>query len=303
MIRDVERQAHDKPSRFLYDHQLHPLYPLPSSLSTTPRTLSTLSLVPRRRLGRDVAAVDITHPHGGGPNPSDDAIVTCLGQRFLSDTIYTSIGSSGLVALNPHKYVPASGDAVLRKYAAEYRDTSEDKQPLPPHIFQLANNAYSHMRRTAQDQSMLLETGSSKSENYRLAIETILEFNVSNLGKKGSKLATQVPASEFVPETFAHARTLFNPNASSVGKYTELQFSDRGRLHGVKTLDDLLERNRVAGAPNGERNFHILYYLVAGASPEERLHLLDKPKYRYFGQHRAAPAPNARPNDDAMRFE
>ncbi|KAF7292507.1 Glycosyltransferase family 2 protein [Mycena kentingensis (nom. inval.)] len=241
------------------------------------------------------------------PNPSDDAIVTCLRERFLSDTIYTSIGSSGLVALNPHKYVPASGDAVLHKYAAEYRDTSEDKQPLPPHIFQLANNAYYHMRRTAQDQSMLFsgETGSGKSENYRLAIKTILELSVSNPGKKGSKLATQVPASEFVLETFAHARTLFNPNASRVGKYTELQFSDRGRLHGVKTLDYLLERNRVAGAPNGERNFHIFYYLVAGASPEERqhLHLLDKTTYRYLGQHRAAPAPNARPNDDAMRFE
>ncbi|KAJ7050389.1 glycosyltransferase family 2 protein [Mycena amicta] len=237
------------------------------------------------------------------PNPSDDAIVTCLRERFLSDTIYTSIGSSGLVALNPHKYVPSSADSVLHKYAAEYRDTSEDKQPLPPHIFQLANNAYYHMRRTAQDQSMLFsgETGSGKSENYRLAIKTILELSVSNPGKKGAKLATQVPAAEFVLEAFAHARTLFNPNASRVGKYTELQFSDRGRLHGVKTLDYLLERNRVAGAPNGERNFHIFYYLVAGATPEERqhLHLLDKTTYRYLGQHRAVTGPN----DDALRFE
>ncbi|KAF7319245.1 Glycosyltransferase family 2 protein [Mycena chlorophos] len=241
------------------------------------------------------------------PNPTDDAIVTCLRERFLADTIYTSIGSSSLVALNPHKYVPSTSDSVLHQYATEYRDTSEDKQPLPPHIFQLANNAYYHMRRTAQDQSMLFsgETGSGKSENYRLAIKTILELSVSNPGKKGSKLATQVPAAEFVLETFAHARTLFNPNASRVGKYTELQFSERGRLHGVKTLDYLLERNRVAGAPNGERNFHIFYYLVAGASPEERqhLHLLDKTTYRYLGQHRTAPAPNARPNDDALRFE
>jgi chitin synthase len=54
----------------------------------------------------------------------------------------------------------------------------------------------------------------------------------------------------------------------------------------VKTLDYYLERNRVSTAvPSGERNFHIFYYLVAGASPEERqhLHLLDKTTYRTWG--------------------
>ena len=66
---------------------------------------------------------------------------------------------------------------------------------------------------------------------------------------------------------------LFNPNASRFGKYTELQFSDRGQLTGVKTLDYYLKRNRVAAVPSDERNFHIFYYLIAGASPEERLHL------------------------------
>jgi chitin synthase len=100
-----------------------------------------------------------------------------------------------------------------------------------------------------------------------------LELSVSNLGKKGSKLGTQLPAAGFVLETFGNARTLFNPNASRFGKYTELQFSDHGQLSSVKTLDYYLEWNRVAAVPSGERNFHIFYYLVAGASPEERQHL------------------------------
>lgn len=149
------------------------------------------------------------------------------------------------------------------------------------------------------------ETGSGKSENRRLAIKAILELSVSNPGKKGSKLATQVPASEFVLETFGNARTLFNPNASRFGKYTELQFSDRGRLCGIKTLDYYLERNRVSGVPSGERNFHIFYYLVAGASPEERqhLHLLDKATYRYLGQRTASGRPNGGRDDDGVRFD
>ena len=87
---------------------------------------------------------------------SEDIIVSCIRERFMTDNIYTNIGTSALVAVNPHKYVPSNSDAVLHKYAAEYRDTSPDKVRLPPHIFQLANNAYYHMRRTAQDQSILL---------------------------------------------------------------------------------------------------------------------------------------------------
>ncbi|OCH90496.1 glycosyltransferase family 2 protein [Obba rivulosa] len=225
----------------------------------------------------------------------------------MSDNIYTNIGTSAVVAVNPHKYVTSNSDAVMHKYAAEYRDTAPEKEHLPPHIFQLANNAYYHMRRTSQDQSILLsgETGSGKSENRRLAIKSILELSVSSPGKKGAKLAHQVPAAEFVLETFGNSRTLFNPNASHFGKYTELQFTDRGRLCGIKTLDYYLERNRVAGAPSGERNFHIFYYLVAGSSAEERqhLHLAEKATYRYLGQRAAVGHAHGGRDEDAVRFD
>ncbi|KAF8634990.1 hypothetical protein AX15_000605 [Amanita polypyramis BW_CC] len=250
------------------------------------------------------------------PSTDINIIVACLRERFMSDTIYSRVGSCALVALNPHKYVPSNSDSVLHKYAAEYRNTNDIKDKstlLPPHIFQLANNAYYHMRRTSQDQCILFtgETASGKSENRRLAIKTLLELSVSNPGKKGSKLGPQIPASEFVLESFGNARTLFNPNASRFGKYTELQFTERGRLCGIKTLDYYLERNRVAGAPSGERNFHIFYYLVAGASAEERahLHLNDRTTYRYLGQHRpgqgaryGVAGPNGR-DDDAVRLD
>jgi chitin synthase len=87
---------------------------------------------------------------------SDDIIVACLRERFMADSIYTGIGTNGVVSLNPHKYLSSTSDAVLQKYAAAYRDTSDRKEELPPHIFQIANNAYYHMRRTAQDQCIVL---------------------------------------------------------------------------------------------------------------------------------------------------
>ncbi len=149
------------------------------------------------------------------------------------------------------------------------------------------------------------ETGSGKSESRRLTIETLLEPSVSNPGKKGSKLAHQIPATEFCLESFGNARTLFNPNASRFGKYTELQFTERGRLCDIKTLDYYLECNRVAGAPSGERNFHIFHYLFAGLAAEDRQHtqLLEKTTFRYLG-HRGIPGghQNMR-DDDALRFK
>ena len=89
---------------------------------------------------------------------SDDIIVSCIRERFMTDVIYTNIGTSGLVAVNPHKYIPSNADSVLHKYAAEYRDASVDKGKLPPHLFQLANDAYYNMRRTTQDQSLLFRS-------------------------------------------------------------------------------------------------------------------------------------------------
>lgn len=90
------------------------------------------------------------------PSVTDDFIVACLRERFLKDSTYTRVGSSAIVAVNPHKYVSSNADTVLVSYAHEYRDTSATKIYKEPHVFQLANNAYYNMRRTGQDQCILL---------------------------------------------------------------------------------------------------------------------------------------------------
>ena len=107
--------------------------------------------------------------------------------------------------------------------------------------------------------------------------------------------------SQFILESFGNAHTLANENASRYGNYTELQFNDQGRLGGLKTIDYYLERSRVSQTPLiGERNFHVLYYLVAGVSGEERTHLklADVNEYRYLQcrVRRQGPA-------DAAQFE
>lgn len=87
---------------------------------------------------------------------SDEAVLSYLRDRFLEDQIYTRLGTSSLVALNPLKYLPANSDKVLHDYALEYRQTDNSTR-LPPHIFQIAADAYYYMRRSSKDNNIILK--------------------------------------------------------------------------------------------------------------------------------------------------
>ncbi|KAK0523106.1 Chitin synthase, class 8 [Tilletia horrida] len=238
---------------------------------------------------------------------SPDSIFSVLRERFFSHHSYTALSDSILVSLNPFG---AAGnrntDEQLREYAAHYRQTNRAARglPLPPHIFGTACNAYFYMQRTGQDQSILFsgESASGKTELRRLAVRELINLSGSAPGKKGSKLAFQIPSAEYVLNSFGNARTLDNANASRFGSYTELQFGEAGRLVGAKILDYYLERSRVVSAAASERTFNVFYYLVAGATQEEKdfLKISDAGSFRYLGQHSRAWKETA--HEDAVSF-
>jgi chitin synthase len=64
---------------------------------------------------------------------------------------------------------------------------------------------------------------------------------------------------------------------SKAGLLLELQYntstSSHATLLGAQFLAHRLERSRIALVPTGERNYHILYYLLSGTSPAEKKHL------------------------------
>ncbi|OCF76617.1 chitin synthase [Kwoniella mangroviensis CBS 8886] len=250
-----------------------------------------------------------------GATLAEDTVLATLRERFLISQPYTSLSPSNLISVNPHSYLPVNGDASLQDYVAEYyrirvddetsrdADSTTKKDRLGPHIFQLALNAYYNMRRTRQDQIVVLNgsVGSGKTEMRRLAIKAISEVSVAAPGKKGSKAGSQVANAEFILESFGNAHTLTNDNASRFGNYTELQFNDRGRLEGLKTIEYYFERSRVSQTPSsGERNFHVFYYLVSGVHGEEKsfLKLENTSSYRYL-QSRV----RRTGTDDRQRFE
>lgn len=87
-------------------------------------------------------------------NATDEIIAVLLRDRFLKDQIYTRVRDSMLVVVNPYKDSRADIQEISEKYLAEYKNT-DIKERLPPHIFQHINQAYFHMRRTGNDQSII----------------------------------------------------------------------------------------------------------------------------------------------------
>lgn len=86
-------------------------------------------------------------------------------------------------------------------------------------------------------------------------------------------MQTQIIESQKVFEAFGECQTSPNFSGSRFGYYGEIQFNERGRMIGSKTLHYFLEKTRVTGhsSPSStDGNFNIFYYLLAGVSPDEK---------------------------------
>ncbi|KAL1916705.1 uncharacterized protein VTP21DRAFT_5409 [Calcarisporiella thermophila] len=203
--------------------------------------------------------------------PTDDQICYNLQTRLKRDQPYTRIGASTLVVVNPYKPLELLNDVYSEQYAeAFYRDVTGNHYQLEPHIYELAGRVYFHLRRTGDDQAVIFSgiTGSGKTTTSRHFVQQLLTLATHT--KKEAKVHTRITGAQTVLESFGNARTVQNRNASRFGKFQELQFNERGRITGAKTLTYFLDKSRVTGVPRDERNYHVFNALMAGASDMER---------------------------------
>ena len=229
----------------------------------------------------------------GAPSRADgdaeDELVTHVCHRYYQSLYYTQLQEAVLLVLNPFQTaVDVNSEEVLRAYRQAFRDTrySASMNKLPPHIFRTASHAYFYMQRTGQDQCLFFlgESASGKSETRRLAARALITISSALPGKRGARLAFQLPAALHALECFGHMPTDENLNASGCALYTELQFNKNGRLNGFKMLNYYLERTRVSLLRQTGPTFHIFQLLVAGAQGEDRRRWsLDTPYFRLLG--------------------
>jgi len=117
-----------------------------------------------------------------------------------------------------------------------------------------------------------------------------------------SETEEQILATNPVMEAFGNAKTTRNDNSSRFGKYIEIMFDKRTEIIGARIRTYLLERSRLVFQPLKERNYHIFYQLVAGATSTERelWGILPVEHFDYLNQ---GGHPSIEGVDDAIEFK
>lgn len=210
---------------------------------------------------------------------TEENVMEVLRQRFYKHKIYT-YANKILIAINPNKFLPVYYNPM---YVKMYENQPLGK--LSPHIFAIADVTFRAMLNRQANQCIVItgESGSGKTESSSYLIHCLTSLS-QNMYSSG--LERTILGSGPVLEAFGNAKTTKNNNSSRFGKFIQLNYLESGVIRGAVIEKYLLEKCRVVTRDKSERNFHVFYYLLMGASKEEQeeLHLLKPQDYLYLKQ-------------------
>ncbi|QNQ00720.1 Myosin type-2 heavy chain 1 [Yarrowia lipolytica] len=204
---------------------------------------------------------------------SEAAVIANLASRYKSDMIYTYSGLF-LVAINPYRSLPIYDKDTIRSYRNKHRDE------VPPHIFAITDLAFQNMMEAHENQSILVtgESGAGKTENTKKVIQYLAA--VAQEGRHAAAddctFEDKILQANPILEAFGNAQTVRNNNSSRFGKFIRIEFERAGAIAGAVIDWYLLEKSRVISQNSRERNYHVFYQLLSGASAELREQLLIK---------------------------
>ncbi|KAL4173384.1 hypothetical protein KRP22_005340 [Phytophthora ramorum] len=178
-----------------------------------------------------------------------------------------------------------------------------------PHPYSIAEMAYQQMVYNSgtdqpTNQSVVIsgESGAGKTESSKIVLRHLTTRGLYGKKARGDEIETlsktrqqhgtsldhRLIEQNPILEAFGNAKTLRNYNSSRFGKFMKLQFTSDGefKLAGALVETYLLEKSRLVYQVDGERNFHIFYQLLAGASAAARKEFeLTKPQdFCYLNQ-------------------
>ncbi|XP_028046513.1 myosin-IIIb isoform X2 [Monomorium pharaonis] len=220
---------------------------------------------PEKMYMDDLAALDML---------SEEAIVDQLQHRYEQAQIYTYIGDI-LVAVNPFTNLGLYTGIEQKRYKGQARSDN------PPHIFAVADAAYQALLHQRQNQAIVIsgESGAGKTESANLLLKQLVYLSKA----PNRNLEERILQINPIMEAFGNATTGINANSSRFGKYLDLTMTKGGKVTGARISVYLLEQSRVIAQAEGERNFHIFYYMYDGLETDNRLseYYLDPTLRRY----------------------
>ncbi|XP_067003336.2 unconventional myosin-Va [Anabrus simplex] len=207
----------------------------------------------------------------------EPAVLYNLQVRFLrQNSIYTYCGIV-LVAINPYSELQIYNSDTVWAYRGQAMGD------LDPHIFAVAEEAYTKLERESRDQSIIVsgESGAGKTVSAKYAMRYFATVG-------GSATETQVEkkvlASSPIMEAIGNAKTTRNDNSSRFGKFIEIHFNKQFHIHGASMRTYLLEKSRVVFQAPEERNYHIFYQLCASRKSLPELQLGSQEDFHYLNQ-------------------
>lgn len=224
------------------------------------------------------ADVFLRNPAGHEPDNcrllhlNEPCVLHNIAARHADAQTYTWT-SRLLLATNPFRELESPQDE--EQLIARVRGLTV--RELPPHVFSVAELAYRGLERKRESQAVIVsgESGSGKTHSMGRVLDYLVQRAASGDGSNtraseralGRLLLDSNPALE----AFGNASTTRNRNSSRFGKFIKVMFDTScTRLSGITVQTYLLEKIRVVRPAPSERTYHVLHYLVAGASEAQR---------------------------------
>ncbi|XP_074867214.1 unconventional myosin-XV [Carettochelys insculpta] len=228
----------------------------------------------------------------------EETVLRNIKRRFDRELIYTYIGSI-LVSINPYKMYNIYGTEQVLQY--EGKALGEN----PPHLFAIANVAYTKMMDAKHNQCIIIsgESGSGKTEATKLVLRYLAAVNQKRNVTQQVQRPFQILEATPLLESFGNAKTVRNDNSSRFGKFVEI-FLEEGLICGAITSQYLLEKSRIVFQAKDERNYHIFYEMLAGlpAQQKQQFCLQDAETYYYLNQGGNCEIPGKSDAEDFRRL-
>lgn len=194
-----------------------------------------------------------------------------LMNRYKRDPpeIYTYVGPI-LLVLNPFKGIPGLNDDENRLRYISICNSDQPlalKKELPPHNFALSALAYYNMRKERARQGIVIsgESGAGKTESAKVCMDFLTKLVAAPDATAEDDIGEKILACNPILEGFGNAKTVRNDNSSRFGKYTLMYFGlSVDKVYGARIKNYLLEKSRVVMVNEGERGYHIFYFLLMG---------------------------------------